>query len=246
MTDWATVRKHIEGEITLLCDKHHKEKTNGLLPEVEVREANAAPYNLRSGVTRPYDLHFSGTDAEIHVGSINFKHPTTITDSFLAAIDIDCLSMLAFIVEDNHLLLDVSLFDESNSLVLRIFKNQLILNSQQWDIQLVGRRLVIREAPGKIFLDIVFDPPNKVFVKRGRLLRNGVEVLVGKDYIFELNNCNIIVGSLTCISERGIAFGDQYLQPPPAIFVGPLARKFNRNRSMKYLRRILKEYRRQN
>ena len=246
MTDWATVREHIESEITLLCDKHHKEKTNGLLPVDKVREANAAPYNLRSGVTAPYDLHFLGNHAEIHVGPIKFEHPTTITDSFLAAIDIDCLSMLVFTVEDDHLLLNISAFDESNTLVLCIYKNQLILNSHQWDIQLVGKRLIIREAPGKILLDILFDPPHKVFVKRGRFLRNGVEVLVGEDHVFELNSCNIIFGPLTCQSERGLAFGDQYLLPPPAVFVGPLPRTFDRNRSLRYLRRTLKKHRSRN
>jgi hypothetical protein len=29
---WSNVQRHVAEEITLLCDMHHREKTNGLLP----------------------------------------------------------------------------------------------------------------------------------------------------------------------------------------------------------------------
>jgi hypothetical protein len=56
---WANVHRHLSEEITLLCDQHHKEKTNGLLPIEDVMEANRSPYNLRDGVSKPYDLHLA-------------------------------------------------------------------------------------------------------------------------------------------------------------------------------------------
>jgi hypothetical protein len=51
MEGWASVKRHVAEEITLLCDKHHKEKTNGLLPLDMVREAINNPYNLREGIS---------------------------------------------------------------------------------------------------------------------------------------------------------------------------------------------------
>ncbi len=48
---WANVKRHVAEEITLLCDKHHREKTAELLPIEHVREANKTPYNLREGVS---------------------------------------------------------------------------------------------------------------------------------------------------------------------------------------------------
>src|SRR2546426_10590595 len=66
---------HHPSQITLLCDQHHKEKTNGLLPLEAAREANQHPYNRRQGVSKPYDLHYSGTDYEMVVGSNSFTTP---------------------------------------------------------------------------------------------------------------------------------------------------------------------------
>jgi hypothetical protein len=59
---WANVHRHVVEEIFLLCDKHHKERTNKLLPDSDVIAASKDPFNLRSGVSPPYDLHYSGTE----------------------------------------------------------------------------------------------------------------------------------------------------------------------------------------
>src|SRR3982750_2806106 len=69
---WARVQRHVAEEITLLCDQHHREKTSGLLPEAPVIEANSAPFNLRTGVSRPYDLHFDGEMCSIEIGGNSF------------------------------------------------------------------------------------------------------------------------------------------------------------------------------
>jgi hypothetical protein len=54
---WSNVQRHVAEEITLLCEMHHREKTNGLLPLDHVVAANREPFNLRRAVSRPHDLH---------------------------------------------------------------------------------------------------------------------------------------------------------------------------------------------
>ena len=61
---WANVQRHVAEEITLLCDRHHREKTSGLLPIADIEAADASPFNFRTGVSAPYDLHFRGRDAK--------------------------------------------------------------------------------------------------------------------------------------------------------------------------------------
>jgi hypothetical protein len=56
MLGWANVQRHVAAEITLLCDKHHREKTGGLLPLAAVQAADQDPHNLRSGMSAPYSL----------------------------------------------------------------------------------------------------------------------------------------------------------------------------------------------
>src|SRR5262249_16069797 len=60
MEGFAKVKRHVAKEITLLCDRHHREKTGGLLPLSDVRDADRNPFNKREGVSPPYNLHYSG------------------------------------------------------------------------------------------------------------------------------------------------------------------------------------------
>ena len=84
---------------------------------------------------------------------------------------------IAFVLEDGHFLLNLCIFDEHNFPVLVICDNRLIYTTQPWDIQLIGRNLVIREARRRILVDIDFDVPSRIVINRGRFLLNGVELL---------------------------------------------------------------------
>ena len=64
-------------------------------------------------------------------------------------IYVDGIPLLAFILGDGHLLLNLDLFDEFNGLVLQMKNNHLTQSVSPWDIRLVGRNLVIREAERK-------------------------------------------------------------------------------------------------
>lgn len=76
--------------------------------------------------------------------------------------------------------------------MLHIKKNQLIYSTSPWDIQLVGKKLTIREAHKKILFEIEFFPPNRVVINRGHLLRNGVEILIRPSNILVTNNSTLL------------------------------------------------------
>lgn len=194
MNEWAQVKRHVADEITLLCDQHHREKTGGLLPKEVVREANAAPFNLREGVSKPYNLHFSGKQAEVVIGGNSFTCEDQGYGTAMMPISIDGVALVGLILGDGHLLLNLVAFDEFNVPVLHIRNNQLLYSTSPWDIQLVGTTLTIREAKRKILLELEFSPPNKVTVTRGRFLRNGIEVLVRPENILITNTSIYISG----------------------------------------------------
>lgn len=178
---WANVHRHAAEEITLLCDQHHREKTSGLLTQEQVEAANADPYNHRAGVSRPYDLHFGADECTIEIGSNTFTGPYSGDGTLMVPLVIDGVMILGFLLIDGHVLLNLSLFDEYNLPALQIQNNVLMYSTSPWDIELIGKRLRIRERPRKFLLDIVFEPPSRVVVRRGRFLLNGVEVLVRPD-----------------------------------------------------------------
>lgn len=200
MEEWAVVQRHVAEEITLLCDQHHREKTGGLLPKQMVREANANPFNLRKDCQKPYTFHFAGNHAEIELGSNTFTCENQGYNTSFAPIVIDNLPLLGFVIADDHLLFNLVAFDEMNEKILHIKNNQLLYATMPWDIQLVGRKLTVREAHRKILIEIEFCPPNKVIINRGRFLLNGVEVLLSPERLMITNNAMILskVSAVNC------------------------------------------------
>ena len=107
----------------------------------------------------------------------------------ICALMVDGVSLAHFRLSEGRLLLSLLLFDETNRLIFRVVDNELVYSVDTWDIELVGRDLVIRQAARQILADIRFDPQEgRVAVPRGRFLLNGVEVLVTPDYALVVNN----------------------------------------------------------
>lgn len=192
MEEWAVVKRHVADEITLLCDQHHREKTGGLLPVEVVKAANKAPFNLKDGNSKPYNLHFAGTEATIEIGNNSFTCKDNGYGTAMVPVSVDGTPLIGLILADGHLLLNLVVFDEYNAPVLHIKNNQLIYSTSPWDIQLVGKKLTIREAHKKILFEIEFFPPNRVVINRGRLLRNGVEILIRPSNILVTNNSTLL------------------------------------------------------
>jgi trigger factor len=213
---WATVQRHAAEEITLLCSQHHREKGAGLLPAATVNAANRNPYNLRTGISKPYDLHYSGDECEVVLGGNTFSAKDGGYGTVLLPVSVDDTPLLAFILGDGHLMLNLNLFDQYNNLVLQIKNNQLVQAISPWDIQLIGRSLVVREAERKILVDITFEPPGRIIVRRGRFLRNGVEILIRPERIVVANNGATFAGTRMRNWPAGVLIGP-HQQPMSAI-----------------------------
>jgi hypothetical protein len=137
-------------------------------------------------------LHFRGEIAEINIGGNTFSNLYQGYGTILVPITVDDTPLIGFILGDDHLLLNLVLFDQFNNPILHIKNNQLYYLHEPWDIQLTGTRLIVREAHRKILIEIEFQPPSHVVVKRGRFLRNGVEILVRPDNILITNNATVL------------------------------------------------------
>jgi trigger factor len=107
----------------------------------------------------------------------------------LVAIAIDRKPLLAFTFEQGHLLLTLRVYDDESQQVLWIEQNELRYSTSPWDIQLVGCRPSIRERARKFLIDLVFGPPIRIDVRRGRFRLN--ELLVQPDLLCYANNCQI-------------------------------------------------------
>lgn len=210
MKGWENVHEHVADEITLLCDKHHREVTSGLLPREKVIEANKSPNNLKEGKSKPYTLHFEGDSCEIDIGSNRFATKAIGYTTESIPLIVDGIPLIGFVLEDGHLLLNLNLFDQFNDVVLRIVNNHLFYSVNPWDIQLVGRTLTIREKARKFLIKIKFNPPNKIKIVKGRFLCNGVEILIDSNYMLVTNNNMLLEGNSAINCQGGLVIGKIY------------------------------------
>lgn len=208
MEGWANVQQHVASEITLLCNKHHREKTNGLLPLASVREADQNPYNKRVGVSHPYDLHYDGSSCELVIGSNKFQRDHLMDGMVMIAVMIDCIPLLAFTFEQGHLFITLQVFDKQSQRVLWVERNELQYCPTPWDICLEGRTLRVREGHGQFLIDIVFSPPNRLEVRRGRFSLNGLELLVYPDRLCYVNNRTLFSETSICYCDVAIMVGE--------------------------------------
>lgn len=188
MHGWANAQEHIAEDITLLCSNHHSQKTRGILPLADVLEANRNPYNLREGNSEQLPLHFSGTNAEVVVGTNTFMCSSPNEDFLTIPITVNNTPLIIIKIEDGNLLISMQIFDREGNRILCISDNQLAHTTGPWDIQFVGRVLTIREGERNILIEIEFLPPNRIMVNRGRFIVDGLEVIVRPDSVTTSHN----------------------------------------------------------
>lgn len=226
MEEWAIVKRHVADEITLLCDQHHKEKTAKLLPKEKVFEANNNPYNLQNGVSKPYNMHYYGNNAEVEYGNNKFSLQYNNSDRQIQMVPlmIDNIPLIYITLLEGHYLLNLILFDKYNKPILQIKDNQLFYMVDTWDIKMVGSTLTINQASRDILIQISFQPPSKIIIVKGKFLLNGVEVLISSENILITNNSVIIRGCNAVNRPGGIFIGKTDFSIPAMVRVGEVNR----------------------
>lgn len=244
MLEWATVKRHVAKEITLLCREHHGQKTNGLLPVEAVIQADKKPYNLKEGVSKSLLLNYSGnTDISFKFGDSILPYPKLPEGSYVYPIVIDDIPIISFCIKNNNLFINFVAFDENNELVFHIVENEVVYSTEQWDIEWVSNRITIREHKGAILLRVAFNPPNNITILNARILCNGVEVHMRKNYIACLNN-NIYIGKVTVegyAPPQGFIFGRRSNYSPCIMYAANIPRyNIDRKEALKWLKESIK------
>ncbi|WP_375477535.1 HNH endonuclease [uncultured Jatrophihabitans sp.] len=203
--DYSVVLTHEESNLTLLCPSHHQEKTNGLLSREAVRAANDDPWNLRTGVTTPYLLHYGEESPTFVISGQEFRAPAGA--EYFVPFMIDGAALILVEREAGQALISLRMNDVFDFPQLIIARNEILMSAAAYDVQLKGNTLTIREAPGKILVELVFDvSANKVRLERGTFRLNGVQWVIAKDQPIVLPTQTI--GSIS-IGAASVTFGTQ-------------------------------------
>lgn len=181
MKPWHLVREHTPENITLLCDSHHREATPTppLLPEADVRAADADPFNLRSGISASYLLRYGAEAVDFNLGS----NVITTDASELAALLVLGDRLLWFSRDEGSIQVGLRLFADDGSPAVLIERNELTFRADQWDVTFEGATLRVWEATRKPILEVEFEPPRRVRVRRARFRHHGFEIEVIRDQL---------------------------------------------------------------
>jgi hypothetical protein len=220
--------------ITLLCSKHHRDKTARRLPLATVLAANEDPYNRRNALTTGTDLYFS--DNRVITFDLGAFRMTTAPNSLQnVGIVIDGAVALGASITDGHLRLDMNFRDLNNKLLLLVTDGVLRFANRNWDITYIGTKIQIRRGNRDVVLDMDVDAETSTITVntadfalnhirvhigsrakgRGLWLPNGQNIMTGFSYV----GGTVIVGAGRQ-GFGGFAFSDwprAYGAPPAPV-----------------------------
>lgn len=177
--EWSKVQKHEADNITLLCDLHHKEKTNRLLSKSQVLKANSNPFNIINNLSNPHKLNYDSEDFSIYFGDMRFRiENLNSKKDFLIPLLVDNKKLISFDIEDEQLFLNVALKNDQNEMLLRIENNELAYSSENWDVEFIANRLKVRRKLGEIIFDVEFLIPNSIKIHKAEFFFNNRRILV--------------------------------------------------------------------
>ena len=244
MLEWCKTHHHKADELTLLCSKHHTEKTKGLLPVEKVKAANRNPYNFVHGESSPQTLYYDGNHFKLKLGDSVSTYTDLRQGQTFSPFAIDGLPVVAFFNDYGNILLNIEFRDASGEVIFRVTDSELVYSVGVWDVEWVGQTLTIREGLGRISLELEFAPPSMVSINRGSLHFNGIEIEVGPDFVFCLNNQSFIIGCAVHDTGYGFALGDPAPSGPCGIVFSGIPRPVcDRDAAKRYMKQTLKEMR---
>lgn len=208
--EFNEVKEHKTENLTLLCDRHHKEKTNGLLPVRIIHQANKNPFNLKKNCSTQFKCWNYGYLPTVVIGGNRF----TLASSGGWILRIDGHDLISLEFKENRLWLSVDINTPEGFPLLQIRDNELTHSLDEWDYEFVGSRLVIRRKKREVLLDVSFQPNESLVIfKRGTFVHNGTGVVFNEKGLVELVDperpAMISLSNLDIVGTRGgLELGD--------------------------------------
>lgn len=140
-------REHDPAGIVLLCGGCHDRRTRGFLSRESVIAAAAEPKAKQTGYSfGPFDL---GTGPlEVQLGPCRIIRTPVLVDAF----DTPLLRIDPPETEGAPFRLSARMFNSNGDEILRIVENEWQISQGNWDVEVVGCRIILRRGMGDITL----------------------------------------------------------------------------------------------
>lgn len=244
IVEWSKTHSHRAEEITLLCNRHHGEKTKKILPVERVIVANNNPFNKNRRFSAPQSLYYDGGEFRLKLGDSISTYSGLKEGETFAPFAIDGQPVISFTNDQGDILLNFDFKDERGNTILLVENSELILSVGFWDIEWIGQKLTLRESERSVLLELVLSPPGMVSIDRGFLQYNGVEIEIGDDFIFCLNNQSFLHDCEVKNFGYGFVLGEPIPDGPCGVIFSSLARPVrDRDAARRFMKASLKKMR---
>ncbi len=166
--EFKDAKSHSVDGIVLLCIGCHGKKTKGHLAVSTIKEAMKNPAATRNGFSHEaFDV--GGSYPEIALGDFTGRGVRTLLEfNGERIIAIDPPEQ-----EGGPFRISARICDAEGNLVLEIVENEWRTSTANWDVDVVGPRIKIRNGPRRITMIVRTEPPSRLVFERLELEHRG-------------------------------------------------------------------------
>lgn len=167
--DFKDAKFHNQNGITLLCMQHNQRRGRKTFSVETVRRANDDPFCIRRGFSNemfdigpePVEVIFAGSRF------YNVQHVVVIKGTPI-------LSIQPPLEKGEPYLVSGFFSDSSGITTLEIRNNQICLSAENWDVECIGPRIIIKKDKKNIALVLRAEPPSRIVIERLSMAFEGV------------------------------------------------------------------------
>lgn len=188
---------HDPQKMALLCPQCHAKVTTGFWSKQKVLEAMVRPLCKKQGYSK-------------EVFDVGHGHPALQFGGVLlrnCPIPIQVGGAPLFKVEPPEeegapFRLSGLFSDSSGKVSLQIIENEWLASSSNWDVEVSGGSITIREAKGSIHLKLIAKPPDTIVVDRLNMFLNGLTFEANGDFLRVRNPQGGTMEFTSCIADN--------------------------------------------
>lgn len=195
--EFHEAHQHESENIALLCPQCHAKVTTKFWSKQKIKLAMTDPICRRQGFTKEV-FDFCGGHPTLQFGGTTLHNcPIPIEVAGCPLFKIEKPE-----VEGGFFRLSGVFCDSKGNVTLRIVENEWIASSANWDVEVSGGVIIIREAHGKIHFRLKVDPPNKLIVDRLDMNLGGWEFEANGDCLRVKHPGGAINTFTACIADN--------------------------------------------
>lgn len=172
-------KTHDADAMCCLCGACHDAVTRGQISKSAIKSAyskiKSLPIDEVDPPTGPLDFH-DGT-AELKIGNLLYS---PVVQTLLRYHGHDIIKVIPGQNEEPGKISAI-LTNDLGDPVLELRENEWIGSLDNWDIEIIGSRITVRQAHGRIALQIRLDPPGRIIVERLDMRIGSGHVLATED-----------------------------------------------------------------